>query len=176
MVDSTSHFLKSGTFQKKNVILTGATGGIGSLVLKELLACGANVLALVRDPKLPSYLNDYTKTGQFNYEVIDLEVGPKFTSVMTSAMLKLKGKLDILDILVLDQVQDFVIIKNLWFMTITPVVSSNCVIACARRFSSKAAGSGHPHIICPMERYIRGKRMISDTRNRRKSPLVCFVA
>ena len=95
MVDSTSHFLKSGTFQKKNVILTGATGGIGSLVLKELLACGANVLALVRDPKLPSYLNDYTKTGQFNYEVIDLEVGPKFTSVMTSAMLKLKGKLDI---------------------------------------------------------------------------------
>ena len=97
MVDSTSHFLKSGTFQKKNVILTGATGGIGSLVLKDLLACGANVLALVRDPKkLPPYLNDYTKTGQFNYEVIDLEVGPKFSSVMTSAMLKLKGKLDIL--------------------------------------------------------------------------------
>ena len=87
MADSTSHFLKSGTFQKKNVILTGATGGIGSLVLKDLLACGANVLALVRDPKkLPPYLNDYTKTGQFNYEVIDLEVGPKFSSVMTSAM------------------------------------------------------------------------------------------
>ena len=30
----------------------------------------------------------------------------------------IKGKLDILDILVLDQVQDFVIIKNLWFMVV----------------------------------------------------------
>lgn len=97
MVDSTSHFMKKDSFKGKNVIMTGATGGIGSFVLKKLLACGANVLAFVRDQKkLPAYLNDYVKTNQFLFETIDLEFGTKITSAMTNAMIKLKGKLDAL--------------------------------------------------------------------------------
>lgn len=97
MVDSTTSFMKKNSFKGKNVILTGATGGIGSFVLKKLLACGANVLALVRDQKkLPAYLNEYARTNQFLFENIDLEFGTKITSAMTNAMIQLKGKLDAL--------------------------------------------------------------------------------
>ena len=90
-------FQKKDTFRGKNIIVTGATGGIGSALIKELLESGANVLALIRDQlKLPAYLNDYMKTGNFNYEIIDLSSGMKITDAFKSSMIKLFGKLDIL--------------------------------------------------------------------------------
>ena len=96
MVD-TSQYLSSGCFKGKNVILTGATGGIGSLVLKSLLACGANVMAIIRNKsKLEGYLNDYAKTGQFKHEIIDLEVSGIICNSFAAVMRALQGKLDIL--------------------------------------------------------------------------------
>ena len=90
-------FQKKDTFRGKNIIVTGATGGIGSALIKELLESGANVLALIKDQsKLPAYLNDYMKTGNFNYEIIDLSSGMKITDAFKSSMIKLFGKLDIL--------------------------------------------------------------------------------
>ena len=84
-------------FLQKNVLLTGATGGIGSKVLKKLLSCDANVVALIRDKnKLPDYLNDYIEKGVFQFEIIDLLMGMKITEVFKKAMTKLGGKLDIL--------------------------------------------------------------------------------
>ena len=90
-------FQKKDSFRGKNIIVTGATGGIGSVLIKELLESGANVLALIKDQsKLPPYLNDYMKTGNFNYETIDLSSGMKITDAFKSSMIKLFGKLDIL--------------------------------------------------------------------------------
>ena len=95
--ETLNHYLKSKCFYKKNVLLTGATGGIGSKVMKKLLSCDANVVALIRDKnKLPDYLNDYIEKGVFQFEIIDLLMGMKITDVFKKAMTKLGGKLDIL--------------------------------------------------------------------------------
>ena len=95
--ETINHYLKSKCFQKKNVLITGATGGIGSKVLEKLLACQANVVALIRDKnKLPDYLNDYNQKGVFQFELIDLKMGMKITEIFKKAMIRLGGKLDIL--------------------------------------------------------------------------------
>lgn len=95
--ETLNHYLKSKCFYKKNVLITGATGGIGSKVLKKLLSCEANVVALIRDKnKLQDYLNDYIEKGVFQFEIIDLLMGMKITDVFKKAMTKLGGKLDIL--------------------------------------------------------------------------------
>ena len=95
--ETINHYLKSKCFQKKNVLITGATGGIGSKVLQKLLACEANVVALIRDKnKLPDYLNDYNQKGVFQFETIDLKMGMKITEIFKKAMIRLGGKLDIL--------------------------------------------------------------------------------
>ena len=95
--ESLNHYLKSKCFYKKNVLLTGATGGIGSEVLRKLLSCQANVVALIRDKnKLQDYLNDYIEKGVFQFEIIDLKMGMKITEIFKKAMIKLGGKLDIL--------------------------------------------------------------------------------
>jgi len=96
-VDTLKHYLKSKCFYKKNVLMTGATGAIGSKVLEKLLACDANVVALIKDKNnLSAYLNDYLEKGVFNFEVIDLTMGMKITEQFKKAMMKLGGKLDIL--------------------------------------------------------------------------------
>ena len=49
-------YQKKDLFRGKNIIVTGGTGGIGSVLIKELLESGANVLALIKDQsKLPAY-------------------------------------------------------------------------------------------------------------------------
>lgn len=45
-------------YSGKNVILTGATGGVGSKVAKKLIKAGARVIMLVQDPsKVEASLN-----------------------------------------------------------------------------------------------------------------------
>ena len=47
------------------------------------------------------------------------------------------------------------LMKNFWLMTITMAVKINWISPIATWFPSKNAGSGQPHIICPMEKYMR---------------------
>ena len=52
-MESVEHFIKSqsSTFKGKNVLVTGATGGVGSIATISALNLGANVIATTRNPK-----------------------------------------------------------------------------------------------------------------------------
>ena len=47
-------------------------------------------------------------------------------------------------------------------MTITATVSRSCKSPIATWFPSKNSGNGQPHIICPIEKYIRTTKNMSD--------------
>src|SRR5689334_8207242 len=98
-MESIEYFSKEGSFKDKNIIVTGAYGGIGSLVTEALLRCGAHVIAVGRNEKkmltkFEKYVRD--KEYSFGYELINLEDPPGITRGFKSIMLKLKGKLDVL--------------------------------------------------------------------------------
>ena len=59
--------------------------------------------------------------------------------------------------------------KNRWLMTMMMTVSSSCVSPMATWLPSKKPGSGQPHIMCPMEKYIRMSRKPSDQQSLRRS-------
>ena len=54
------------------------------------------------------------------------------------------------------------LMKNLWFIIITTAVSSSWISPIATWFPSRNRGSGNPHIMCPIEKYISIKRNTSD--------------
>lgn len=84
-------------FKGKNVIVTGATGSIGCLVVKKLLSNGANVVGLIHNQKnINNLLKDYMKTGQFDSKVIDFEKGREVTEKFKEVMITLGGRLDCL--------------------------------------------------------------------------------
>ena len=92
-----NNYLKSNTFKNKRVIITGATGAIGSEVVKKLLTCGAKIVGFVHSvDKISPEFNYYIKNDQFKSIQIDLADSPKITEKFKDAMLYLKGKLDIL--------------------------------------------------------------------------------
>lgn len=91
------NYIKSNTFKNKNVIVTGATGAIGSQVVKNLLECGANVLGFIHNQNnINEYLIPYIKSNQLKYITTELKYGQKVTEQFKEAMIKLKGRLDIL--------------------------------------------------------------------------------
>ena len=91
-----NNYLKSNTFKNKRVIITGATGAIGSEVVKKLLTCGAKIVGFVHSiDKIGPEFNYYIKNDQFKFIQIDLADSPKITEKFKDAMLYLKGKLDI---------------------------------------------------------------------------------
>lgn len=91
------NYLKSKTFLNKNVIITGASGAIGSEVVKKLLACGAKIVGFVhKQNKINPNLVDYIKTKQIQFIHIDFNDSPKLTEKFKEAMINLGGRLDIL--------------------------------------------------------------------------------
>ena len=54
------------------------------------------------------------------------------------------------------------LIKNFWLITMTIPARSSCTRPIAIWLSSNHAGSGHPHIICPMEKYINTSKNPTD--------------
>jgi len=46
-----NNYKNTNSFKEKNIIVTGATGGIGSLLVGAYLHMGAQVVAVVRDEK-----------------------------------------------------------------------------------------------------------------------------
>ena len=59
-------------------------------------------------------------------------------------------------------------VKNFLFMKRTMEERMSCAIPMQTAFSRKN-GMGKPHLMCPSERYIRGRSTASDQRRRRSS-------
>lgn len=92
-----SNYLKSQTFKNKNIIITGATGAIGSEVVQKFLDCGAKILGFIHHSnKINPDLADYIKTEQLQFIQLDLNDSLRITEKFKDAMIFLKGKLDIL--------------------------------------------------------------------------------
>lgn len=96
--DTFSYYAKKRDFYGKNVIITGATGGIGSLLLSLLVKLGAKVVALVKDTKkLFEILKLYNiASKQVHVEKMDFKLDTEYREVFTNIMMKLGGKLDML--------------------------------------------------------------------------------
>ncbi len=96
-MNSLRNYLKTNAFKNKNVIVTGATGAIGTQVVKKLLQCGAKVIGFIHNKSnIDDSFQDYLKTNQLKYIVSELKYGQKITENFKEAMIDLKGKLDIL--------------------------------------------------------------------------------
>jgi Tropinone reductase 1 len=97
MSDSIKNYLKSNTFKNKNVIVTGANGAIGSEVVKKLLECGANVVGFIHNQsENDDFFLEYKKSNKLHFITTELKYGQKVTDQFKEAMIKLKGRLDIL--------------------------------------------------------------------------------
>ena len=84
-------------FKNKNVMITGATGAIGTQVTKKFLEYGANVVGLIHDlsKKNPDF-QDYIDYGKLKYIEVELKYGKNITENFKQGLLFLKGRLDIL--------------------------------------------------------------------------------
>ena len=84
-------------FNNKNIIITGATGAIGSQVTKKFLEYGANVVGFIHDSsKIDPYFQKYIDNGKLKYIVIEFKYGNILTDNFKQGMMFLKGHLDIL--------------------------------------------------------------------------------
>ena len=91
------NYLKSQIFKNKNVLITGATGGIGYEVVKKFLLCGAKIVGLVHNlNKINPELSSYIKAKQIHFIQLDFNDSPKITEKFKEVMMFLYGKLDIL--------------------------------------------------------------------------------
>ena len=96
--ESIKYYEKKKFFFGKNILITGATGGIGSLLMSTLVGLGAKVVVLVKDTKK---LYDILDTLKINPDLIqvekmDFKLDQNYREVFTNIMIKLGGKLDIL--------------------------------------------------------------------------------
>ena len=97
--ESLSYYLKENPkyYKDKHIIITGATGGIGSLLTSALLSLGAKVVAIMRDvKKLKSLFSKNIEEGTLQYQTMDFTVETEYLTKFTDIMIKLGGKLDIL--------------------------------------------------------------------------------
>jgi NAD(P)-dependent dehydrogenase (short-subunit alcohol dehydrogenase family) len=96
--ESVFYYEAKKCFAGKNVLITGATGGIGSLLMASLAYLGAKVAVIVKDlKKLQDVLNDRNiKRDLIHVEKMDFKLDQNYREVFTNIMMKLGGKLDML--------------------------------------------------------------------------------
>jgi NAD(P)-dependent dehydrogenase (short-subunit alcohol dehydrogenase family) len=84
-------------FLNKNIIVTGATGGIGSCLVRTLTKLGAKIVAIIKDEdKFNNMFNDILNEKNLSYEKIDFSKNLQQKEEYQKAILKLDGKIDIL--------------------------------------------------------------------------------
>lgn len=94
---SLNYFQSEQQFIGKNIIITGATGGIGSILVETLVKLKANVLAVGRtETKLTSKFLSIIKSLNFKYSTCNFEESKEITKAFRTMLVKLDGKLDIL--------------------------------------------------------------------------------
>ena len=82
-------------YKDKGVIITGSTGGIGSLLASTLIELGARVVAVVKnEKKLKEMFDSNIKDGSLKYEVIDFKTETEYRKKFSHIMMELGGKLD----------------------------------------------------------------------------------
>ena len=96
--ESILYYQNRKSFAGKNVIITGATGGIGSILLESLAHLGAKIAVIVRDDKkLYGILNQKKINPSAIYiEKMDFKIDQNYREMFTNIMKKLGGKLDML--------------------------------------------------------------------------------
>ena len=97
--ESISYYLNENPqyYKDKHIIITGATGGIGSILTSSLLSLGAKIVAIIRDEaKLKSLFEKNIEDGSLQYQTMDFLVETEYHTKFTDIMIKLGGKLDIL--------------------------------------------------------------------------------
>jgi len=85
-------------YKGKGVLITGATGGIGSLLMSTLIHLGAKVAVLVRDDKkLKKICESYSiNPDEIHIEKMDFKVESNYREIFIRIMKYLRGKLDIM--------------------------------------------------------------------------------
>ena len=84
-------------YKDKGVIVTGATGGIGSLLTSTLIEFGARVVAVVKnEKKLREKFNTNLNNGSLKYEILDFKEETDYIGIFSNIMTKLGGKLDVM--------------------------------------------------------------------------------
>ena len=84
-------------YKNKGVIITGATGGIGSLLASTLTEFGARVVAVVKnEKKLKEMFNPIIENGSLKYEILDFAKETDYRNIFSNIMMKLGGKLDVM--------------------------------------------------------------------------------
>ena len=84
-------------YKGKGIIITGATGGIGSLLTSVLIELGARVVAVVKnEKKLKEMFDSNIKDGSLKYEIIDFKSETDYRNKFSNIMMELGGKLDIM--------------------------------------------------------------------------------
>ncbi len=96
--ESLFYYQNKNYYRGKGILITGAAGGIGSLLTSTLVHLGARVVALVKDEtKLIDSLNKYEINPKLvHIEKMDFKVDTNYREIITKVMLHLKGKLDIM--------------------------------------------------------------------------------
>ena len=78
--------------KKNNIIVTGATGGIGNSIIKKLYDAGANILATgTKDEKLQELKKKFQNIQTFKFDISQTE---NLENFIEDATKKLGGKLD----------------------------------------------------------------------------------
>ena len=78
--------------KNKNIIVTGATGGIGNSIVKRLNDCGANIVASgTNDEKLEKLKSNFDKIKILKFDISQIDEIEKF---IDNATTELNGKLD----------------------------------------------------------------------------------
>ena len=78
--------------KNKNIIVTGATGGIGNSIVKRLNDCGANIVASgTNDEKLEKLKSNFDKIKILKFDISKIDEIEKF---IDNATTELNGKLD----------------------------------------------------------------------------------
>ena len=99
MKEESLYYYENKNFYKgKGVLITGATGGIGSLLLATLVHLEARVVVLVKDEKkLKEILNNYKiNPSLVHVEKMDFKIDTNYREIFSKIMILLKGKLDIM--------------------------------------------------------------------------------
>ena len=84
-------------YKDKRVIVTGATGGIGSLLTSTLIELGSKVVAVAKDEnKLKEMFDSEIENGSLQYKILDFSTEIYYNNTFSDIMMKLEGKLDIM--------------------------------------------------------------------------------